>query len=375
MKMSIKRQSLARAVLISSVLLFLIISSLASADLEATYTENSNPVIQNIGTLGLTGSHNNYDVGFKIGELMINATDPANPPAFEKLELNRSGFGHKKKSKLVSTQAIKSKTEFDAKLVVRITYCGSRTRERSIRDDDDELLDEDDDNVCSNPYPITLEFFMLIKGIEDKTEADGIGFQFKDGQGPGNFKLDFEGDDDFVIPVDGNTGRVPIIPPEFTDGSGSSFINIQEIDKTWDASLFVDQSATGTLFDLTSELGSPSGAIVGSATIVLGGYSEHPEYSVEVTFEDAYRGIGDNSFNLKHEAIGSYIPFSLFLAGDEITNGEPFIWPSLGFAPISNQKNLIVKVNYYDTLSKIAGKYADTIYVTIAPHETNPFTF
>ncbi|HHT81684.1 MAG: hypothetical protein WCS35_04005 [Sphaerochaeta sp.] len=47
MKMSIKRQSLARTVLISSVLLFLIISSLASAVMEATYVKENNPIIRN----------------------------------------------------------------------------------------------------------------------------------------------------------------------------------------------------------------------------------------------------------------------------------------------------------------------------------------
>lgn len=278
---------------------------------------------------------------------------------------------------MVATQEIDGEDEFDAMLIARITYCGSRTKIVLIDDEDSKkLLKNEDLEDCPNPYPITIEFFMVIEDIRNASEADGVGFQFVSGEGPGNFQLEAKdtSNNKTDVPIDGSTTANPFVPPEFTDGSGSSFINIEEIDKTWDASLLIDQSATGTLFDLVSELGSLGGATVGVANLILGGYSGHPKYCVEITFEDAYKGVGDNSFRLKHEGFASYIPFTLFLAGDEITNGLPYIWSNLGFPPVINQKNLVVKVNYYEALSKISGTYSDTIYVTISPYETNPFT-
>ncbi len=361
---------------IASVILFVIISPLVAAELQATYEEESNPTIQNNSAFGLVYNRNKYDVAFRIGTLSIISVGSGDPPELEELELNRNGFGHKDKSKLLTTEKINGKDEFKAVLVARISYCnGSKTRVMTIEDDDDELLDEDDVESCTNPYPITIEFFMVIKHIPDAALAEGIGFQFKQNNGPGNFQIEFEGESggssvDLFFPINDETSFPPFLPPDYTDGSGSSFINIEEIDTTWDASLSIDQTTTGTVFDVVTQLGTSSGAKVGVAKLVLYGYQGHPEYSVHITFEDDYKGIGDNSFNLKHTQLNVYIPFTLFLAGEEVTNGQSLIWSGLGFAPQLNHIDLYVKVNSYIAASKVAGEYSDTITATISPIET-----
>ena len=371
--MIIKSQMLVR---IFSVVLYLAISPLGAATLDSTYVGESNPIIKNNYDHPLEYSNNDLKVSFKIGTLTITSVGSGDPPPLKELKLERSG-NDDEESELVATEEIDGEDEFDAMLIARITYCGSRTKIVLIDDEDSKkMLKNKDLKDCPNPYPITIEFFMVIKDINNASEADGVGFQFVSGEGPGNFQLEAKdtSNNRTDVPIDGSTTASPFAPPEFTDGSGSSFINIEEIDTTWDASLLIDQSATGTLFDLVSELGSPGGATVGIANLTLGGYSGHPEYGVYITFEDAYKGLGDNSFRLKHEGFASYIPFTLFLGGDEITNGLPHNWSNLSFPPVINQKNLVVKVNYYEAISKISGTYSDIISVTISPHETNPFT-
>lgn len=379
MKGLLQELSFTRIFLVVVLLAFVPTTSLVAATLEATYIEESNPIIRNNSDHPLEYNKKHYKVSFRVGTLTIMSVGSGDPPSFKELKLKRSG-NDDEESELVSTEEIDGEDEFEAMLIAKITYCGSRTETVPIDDEDSKkLLKEKDLNQCTNPYPITIEFFMVIEDIKKASDAAGIGFQFESGEGPGNFQLEANENPNnkYDIPINGSTAPSSFVSPEFTDGQGSSFININQIDTTWDASLSIDQSTTGTVFDFVTQLSSPGGAVVGVANLTLGGYEGHPSYSVYTTFSDnrnALNGPGEQYFYLKHETLASYIPFTLFLAEDIISNEEPYLWSILDFHPAIKQKDLVVKVDNHAAASSVSGYYSDTIYVTISPYETNPFT-
>lgn len=363
-----KNQFLIRSTIVVAVLFFLIISPLVAAALQATYLEESNPIVKNNGDYPLDFNFSNYKVSFRVGTVTIRSVDGEDPPSINHIKLDRSDCDNEK-SELVATEGINGVDEFYAMLVARITYGDSKTKVVLVEKKNQEhLLETDDLKNCANPFPITIEFFMVMN-LPNATIAEGIGFQFELGHGPGNFQLETNGLSN-LIPIDGITDPSIFMPPEYTVGLGSSYINIEGIDTTWDASLSIDQTTTGDVFDLYNNLCTNMGALVGVADITLNGYSGHSGYSVNISFADNRNGQGEKYFYLKHEDMDSFIPFTLYLAGSELHNGQALPWTGLEFPPNTNLKDIHAKVDYQTALSKIAGEYSDTITATITPIET-----
>ena len=352
-----------------TVLLLLIISSLGAATLEATYVENLNPIIQDKDVLGLSSfGGNSLRVGFLIGTMTINAVGGGDPPELKEIRLNRSNADDD--IELVSSQSINGEDEFEALLIAKVTYCGSSTKTVRINDDESKkLLKKNELESCSNPYPITIEFFMLIRAnwhtIGDASDVEGIGFQFEDDENIGNFQIETtdSSNDETIIETNGDSGFPPFFTTDYSEGSGNDSFN--EISYTWDASLTIDQSTTGTVFDLYS-LCSSTGSLVGVAKITLNGYMGPISYDVDITFADNRNGNGEKYFYLMHEDIASFIPFTLYLDGFELHNGQSLPWTDLEFPPTLNEKDIHAKADSQTAQSKVAGEYSDIIYVTIS---------
>lgn len=346
-----------------------IISSLGAATLEATYTENLNPIMQDKDVLGLAAlGGNSRRVGFRVGTMTINAVGGGDPPELKEIKLNRSDADDD--FKLVSSQSINGEDEFEALLVAKITYCGTTTKIIKINDDDGKkLLKRNELESCSNPYPITIEFFVLIQAspniIGDASDVEGIGFQFEEDDTIGNFQVEAtdSSNDVEIINTNGDPGFPPFFTTDYSEDSGNDFVN--EINYTWDASLLIDQSTTGTVFDLY-DLCSSTGTLVGVASITLDGYSGFSEYHVSITFEDFRNGNGEKFFYLKHSDLQSFIPFTLSLQGLELHNGQASTWNGLEFPPSPNQKDIRAKADSQTAQSRVAGEYSDIIYVTIS---------
>lgn len=360
---------LIRVIFVAVLLSLLSITSLTAADLMATYEEELSPVIRNNGDFGLVFTKNNYDVAFRVGTLTIYSVGSGNPPGLDEMILDRTGFGGRKSYKLETTAKIGGKDEFKALLVAKITYCnGSRTRVLTIEDNDDELLEEDDVEHCSTPYPITIEFFMVIKGIPDAALAEGVGFQFKHNQSIGNFKLDFESTSgpSVTIPINGNTGYPPFFETDYSSGSDNHW---NEVNTTLYVSLAIEQESYQQSIKLLDASGA-SRAPVGQARLILTGYERSSSQGVTIQFDDG-NGSTSNDFLLKHDETPSFILFSLYLADEKVDNGIATPWEDLVYGNTNLKILEVGDIDYQHAISRIAGDYADTIYVTITPLDTN----
>lgn len=369
MRMIITDSTPLRTIIVAVVLSLLLLSFLGAADLVATYEEELNPTIKNNGDYPLNYNKNKYDVSFRVGTLTISSVGSGTPPGLDEMELNRTGFGGRKSYDLETTAKIDGKDEFKARLVAKITYCnGSKTRVMTIEDDDEELLEEDDVEHCSTPYPIVIEFFMVIKKIPDAGLAEGIGFQFKQNQGIGNFKLDFESDSgsSVTIPINGNTGSPPFFETDYSSGSENHW---NEVNTTLYVSLAIEQETYQQSIDLLDASGA-SRALVGQARLTLTGYERPSPPGVTIQFDDG-NGSPTNDFRLKHNEVPSFIPFSLYLDGTKVNNGSPIIWDNLVYGD-TNLKDLEVGgIDHQNAISQLGGAYSDTITVTITPIDTN----
>ena len=369
MRMIVTESTPLRTIFVTVLLSFLFLSFLGAADLVATYEEELNPVIKNNGNYPLNYTRNNYDVSFRVGTLTISSVGSGSPPGLDEMELDRTGFDGRKSYNLETTAKIDGKDEFKARMVAKITYCnGSRTRVMTIEDDDEELLEEDDVEHCSTPYPIVIEFFMVIKKIPDAGLAEGIGFQFKQNQSIGNFKLDFEAESgsSVTIPINGNTGSPPFFETDYGSGSENHW---NEVNTTVYVSLAIEQETYQQSINLLDASGA-SRALVGQARLTLTGYERPSLPGVTIQFGDG-NGSPTNDFHLKHNEVPSFIPFSLYLAGSIVNNGLPITWDNLVYGD-TNLKDLEVgDIDHQSAISRMGGAYSDTITVTITPIDTN----
>lgn len=365
------------------VLVFLGISSLAASGLEAQYFDESNPIIKDNRDFQLVDTENDYDkdykVAFKVGTLILYPTNPHNLPEIDDLELTRSNEKNKNKYTLESTKKIGNKKKFDAELVVKITCCGSNIGDFLLEEVEDDLLD---DCECSNHFPITIEFFMVIKHIIKASDAAGVGFQFSFNKSPGQFSLEYEDDDDdkeYKIPVNGSTSPSLFLSPAFTEGSGLSFINGDSVGPPATAWLSVTQTPEEETISFSQALNNNK-VKVGEVEVVLEDHNDVSKYGVSVTFTDYYNP-SSNNFVFKHAnpAVNATIPYTLLYETkssyrEVIVPKVPIIWDELAGTTdsIKNKWNLyITNINSTDIQMKQAGTYKTIVKVEIAPLDSN----
>ncbi len=333
----------------------------------ATYEEELNPTVKNNGDHPLEFNKNKYNVSFRVGILTINAVGAGNPPSLKELQLNNSIA--EKKIHLVTTEEIDGEDTFEAELVARITYCGASLKIVTIKEDKStKLLKDKELDICSNPYPITIEFFLVIKNIDDASDAQGVGFQFESNDTIGNFQLETKNtsNDYTILETNGSSGLLPFFTTDYSDESEN---HINEVDTTLYLSFTIEQTSSEATIDLLSASGA-NRAKVGAARITLTGYERPSAQGVTIRFDDG-NGSTTNDFRLRHSIVPSFIPFSLYLGETKVTNAAPIPWTDLVFGN-SNFKELHVgNISYQNAISRIAGTYADEISITITPVDTN----
>lgn len=91
---------------------------------------------------------------------------------------------------------------------------------------------------------------------------------------------------------------------------------------------------------------------------------------VYITFTDGNGSTG-NDFRLKHSALPSFIPFSLYLAGEKVDNGVRTKWDNLAYGR-NNLKDLHVgNMEQQGTALRMSGLYSDTITINITPVDSS----
>jgi len=341
--------------------LIIFISPLFTADLVATYEVEPFYVIENNSTGYEQGD---YRVAFKLGTITINSS--GNPTNLKKLTLDRNNNVRKEEYTFKTTEKVGGENSFAAELVAKITYANG-TNVVHIKDTKGiKLLEKKD-----NPYPIFIEFFMVIESENlNSSHFQGVGFQFSGNQSIGWFQLTFESksksDPKYIFPSDSGAFQ-PFFNTIYNVGSGN-YIN--PVDITRHLVFEILQLENEKSINLIDAIGTFK-AKVGTAKITVeGNYS--PNIGVSFTGE---HGSPNGNFRLKHKEVESYIPYSLFFGNPplQVESGPFMTWGQIVLG--ENLKNLHVgNIDHQLAAASIAGEYSETITVTITPVDSNPIS-
>ena len=355
------------------VLLGMFATNLAAATVEALYIEETNTTIHNSTEYGIQSA--GYPVALHVGTLTISSVGSGAKPFMYKIRLKRSGnYGGGKEYELESTKKINNQDEFGAQLVAKVTF-GSTTIVKTINwsSGEDPLMGDTD--FQDRPYPITIEFYLGIRNINNAGQATGAGFQFEDDDGPNlaNFTVQYKTTNGWQgshqdIPFSGHSGPMPFFSTNYNEDSPNR-LNGVIFDPTVFVSLLIEQTPSEKTISLPNASGT-SRAKVGVARVSLSGNKRPSPQGVSITFTDS-NGSPSIGFRLKHEGLSSFIPFTLYLAGSPVGYGTPITWPNLTYGS-NNLKDLHVGgVDLQNSALGMGGTYSDTIYVTIVPLDSN----
>jgi|GEM_PF-6552700 len=361
-----------KLVVLLVVVLVIISSSLFAAKVEATYEEELDTTIYSSTHFGIQSAR--YPVALHVGKMTIYTRGNGNIPDLFSIRINRSGnFGGGSEYWLTSSKTINWQDRFGAQLVAKTTF-DNRTIVRTINwgTGEDFLMGEAD--FDGGHYPITIDFYLGIRNIHNATQAQGAVFQFENKSSPnlGKFKIAYRNNLNsnsyHDIPfIQGNIS-LPFFITDYNNGS-QNFFNGKSFDDTVYVALDIEQASFESSIDLVNASGQAKSK-VGQARLTLSGYNSPSTKGVSLTFTDG-NGSTDNDFLLRHEEIPSFIPFSLYLAGEKVNNGVPITWGNLAYGN-TNLKNLEVGgINHKNAISKMGGSYSDTITVTIVPLDSN----
>lgn len=352
--------------------LAIISSSLFAATLDASYSENLDTIIHNSSDYGI--QNQGFPVALHVGTMTIRSRGGGVAPAMYGIRMDRSGdFGDGEEYWLESTQKINNQKKFGAQLIAKTMFAGN-TIVRTINwgTGEDPLMEERD--FFLRQYPITIEFYLGIRNIFSVDQAVGVGFQFKHKLKPnlGNFRVMYRPNPwwgtYYTIPIEGSSAHQPFFTIDYGEDS-SNYLNGQLFDPTVYVSLSIEQTAMEKSINLHNTSGQDRSK-VGQVRLTLTGYKKPSSQGVSITFTDG-NGSPDSNFHLNHNQVPSFIPFSLYLAGEKVDNKVPIIWPNLVYGE-SNLKVLEVgDIDHKKAISKMGGAYSDTIYVNITPLDTN----
>ena len=354
-----------KPILLLALLLVVLSASLAAA-VEASYEEELDTTIYNSSQFGVQST--GFPVALHVGTLTITNGGGSSTSLFG-LSLNRSGdFGRGKEYTLESTEEVNWQDEFGAQLIAKTTI-GSNTYVRTINwNSGQDPLVNDDWALWYPTYPIITEFYLGIRNINNTVQADGVGFQFEDDDGPnlGSFTVQYRENPWWgqyqTIPFGTTTSAKAFFATNYNEDS-PNYLNGNTFNTTVYVSLAIEQEPSEKSIDLLDASGQ-SRAKVGQARLTLSGYNSGSTPGVSITFTDG-NGSTNNNFRLKHNEIPSFITFSLYLDGTKVNNGTPIIWDNLSFG-IGNLRDLKVgNINSQSAISKMGGSYSDTITVTI----------
>lgn len=354
------------------ILLALVPLDLSAATLEARYVENFNTTIHNSSEYGIQGTH--FPVALHVGTLTIDLVGGGGHPSLYSIQLKRSGdYDEGDEYELESTKEINYQDEFGAQLIAK-TMFGGKTIVKTInwKSGEDRLMEERE--FESGPYPITVEFYLGIRNIHNAGQAQGVGFQFEDDDGPnlGNFKVRYRttpwSGSLHTIPFSGGEKSIPYFSINYNEDS-PNYLNGTILDKSVYVSLAIEQTPSEASINIADAAGT-SRAKVGQARLTLTGYEKPNNGSVYITFTDGNGSTG-NDFRLKHSALPSFIPFSLYLAGEKVDNGVRTKWDNLAYGR-NNLKDLHVgNMEQQGTALRMSGLYSDTITINITPVDSS----
>lgn len=354
-------------------LLGIAILSLGAATAQATYEEDFDTELHKSSDFGIQSA--GFNDAFHVGTLTIRSVGNGSVQPLYSLRIERPGnFGGGREYDLQSTTVINYMTVFGSQVVAKIKY-GSTTIVKLINWSSGEDPLASDDITTAAQYPITIDFYLGVRNINNSAQATDAGFQFKGASGPnlGNFTIMYRKTSgwgtEYTIPF-GASSTTPqaFFTTNYNQGS-TKYLNKSAINKTVYVSLKIEQTPSQASINLVNASGS-SKATVGSARLTLTGYNSSSPQGVTLTFADG-NGSTNSSFRLKHSELNYYIPFFLYLGGAPVDRGVPITWPNLSFGS-NNLKDLQVGgIDYQSAVSAMGGSYSDTITVTITPLDSN----
>jgi len=227
-------------------------------------------------------------------------------------------------------------------------------------------------------FPITIEFYLAIRNIQNGYKVQNVGFQFMNGYNLGSFRLytnnywqwgwNPDGSNQTQIAVNGATNPLSFFSVDYNVGS-NYYINRERPDVSINALFSIIQGDTEKSLDI-EDTSTPWPRKVGTASLELEGTPSSRTYGVTLTFQDGNGGTG-NDFLLKDETEVYSVPFSLYLDGGEVTNSIPILWDGLSADSTVTKAITAAPVDIAESLKLPAGTYSDTVIVSITPQDSN----
>jgi len=353
-----------------TIVLALVSVSLSAAQVEATYTSETDTTIYDDTYFGLQSL--SYPVALHVGRLEIKIIGNGSIPSLYSLQISRSGsYGGGAEYWLTSSEMINWQNRFGAQLVAKIQF-GSTTIVKSLSWGTGEGPLTNGKTIYPSDYPVTIDFYLGIRNIHNAAQASGASFQFENGatMNLGSFTIQYQENNNsnssfHDIPFDDvGTTTKPFFDVDYSDEEeNDNYLNQEVVDQTIYVLFDIEQETYQQSIDLLDASGT-SKAKIGQARLTLSGYESSNIPGVSLTFTDT-NGSTDTDFRLKHTGMASYIPFSLYLGGAKVERGVPTTWDNLTFAG-PNLKDLEVgDISYQDATSYVGGSYTETITVNI----------
>ncbi|WP_320127516.1 hypothetical protein [uncultured Sphaerochaeta sp.] len=350
--------------------------SFASEVFTASYTEDFDTTIYNIADFGISSWE--YSIACHVGTLVVSRV-AGYSDSLNGLRLERSGnFGNGNEFFLKSTKKLNGSRQFGSQLLAKVTSGSSTTVQKMNQGTNDPFRPQ---VYKFTQFPITIEFYLGIRNIQDMYSVQGVGFQFKNGYNLGSFCLytnnlptywqwwwDQDGSNQTQIAVNGATNPLPFFSVDYNVGS-NYYINRERPDVRINALFSIIQGDTEKNLDI-EDITTPWPRKVGTASLELEGTPSSRTYGVTLTFQDGNGGTGNN-FLLKDETEAYSIPFSLYLDGGEVTNSIPILWDGLSADSTVTKAITAAPVNLSESQKLPAGTYSDTVIVSITPQDSN----